>query len=262
MDTSLARRSPLATAPVGASFPLDELSWEDDLADDDVASQAPGSDFDVDEDERFWTAPAVNSDQNTQAGSADAKHGVGETSLVSETNTAKPKKPALKLLDLPVDVLDMIMREITHTNDMCSLTLTCSTLHRLAIPVIYSRFDIVWPDNSVELQPRTGVDALTFGLATLVMGNELFNEQPVTATTRDAQCDKCEQVSSARNAARPRFRRRGNDYARHVRKFSLGNGPAEWVRDYTVGKSWFLLSERQHVLAIELNLANMSLTHK
>lgn len=63
--------------------------------------------------------------------------------------------------------------------------------------MIYSRFDIVWPDISFS-QERSGVDALTYGLATLV-SNE-------------------------------------NDYARYVRKFSLGNGPDQWVKEYGLDK--------------------------
>lgn len=89
---------------------------------------------------------------------------------------------------------------MNHTNDLTNLSLTCHCLHVLAIPHIYSRFDIVWPD-ALTPGDRTGVDALTYGLATLV-------------------------------AAGPR----GNDYARWVKKFSLGNGPSEWVSEYNINK--------------------------
>lgn len=89
---------------------------------------------------------------------------------------------------------------MNHTNDLTNLSLTCHCLHVLAIPHIYSRFDIVWPD-ALTPGDRTGVDALTYGLATLV-------------------------------AAGPR----GNDYARWVKKFSLGNGPGEWVSEYNINK--------------------------
>lgn len=80
------------------------------------------------------------------------------------------------------------------------MCLTCWSLHHLAVPQIYSRFDIVWPD-AVTGGDRVGVDALTHGLATLTN---------VTA--------------------------RGNNHARWVKKFSLGNGPKEWVSEYNINK--------------------------
>lgn len=57
---------------------------------------------------------------------------------------------------------------------------------------------------------RSGVDALTYGLATLVMHQDNF---PARMT-----------------------RRIGNDFTRHTRKFSLGNGPSEWVQEYSIQK--------------------------
>ena len=32
----------------------------------------------------------------------------------------------------------------------------------------------MWPDESTHNEPRAGVDALTYGLATLVMGDDCF----------------------------------------------------------------------------------------
>ena len=65
--------------------------------------------------------------------------------------TAFPdREKPLELLDLPNDVLQNILHEITHTNDLTSLALTHSALHDLAIPQIYSRFDIVWPDGNAN----------------------------------------------------------------------------------------------------------------
>ena len=59
------------------------------------------------------------------------------------------------------------------------------------------------------------MDALTFGLSTLVMGKEVFGEHHFPPSRR---------------------RRRGNDYAQNTRKFSLGNGPDDWVKEYTLHK--------------------------
>ncbi|KAG9884207.1 hypothetical protein KCU94_g18338, partial [Aureobasidium melanogenum] len=107
---------------------------------------------------------------------------------------------------------------LNHTNDLTSLALCHSTLHALTIPFIYSRFDIVWPDNATGSEPRAGVDALTYGLSTLVMAEEIFDNR------RGQSIDQ-----------RIR-RRRGNHFASFTKKFSLGNGPSEWVQDYLITK--------------------------
>ncbi|KAH0558723.1 hypothetical protein GP486_004632 [Trichoglossum hirsutum] len=156
----------------------------------------------------------------------------------------------LNLLDLPVDVLKDIVKEVTHTNDLASLALTHSSLHALTIPHIYHRFDIVWPDANAMVAHRTGVDALTYGLATLVMAEEIFGESPSqriptsNSPSQSLACEKCGHITSPRvhpeNSLDPgqqgRRRRLGNHYSRFTRKFSLGNGPPEWVSDYLVTK--------------------------
>jgi hypothetical protein len=100
--------------------------------------------------------------------------GKGKETLTVEREPKKPKS----LLDLPLDILKEIVREVTHTNDLTSLALCHSALHQLTVPHIYSRFDIVWPDSSTHAEPRSGVDALTYGLSTLVMAEEVFGEAP------------------------------------------------------------------------------------
>ncbi|KAF8541526.1 hypothetical protein BDD12DRAFT_731834 [Trichophaea hybrida] len=122
------------------------------------------------------------------------------TPLPLPTLEGNERKRPLALIELPVDVLKDIVQHVTHTNDLTNLCLTCRCLRELAIPQIYSRFDIVWPDAATT-GDRVGVDALTHGLSTL------------TNVTR-----------------------RGNDHARWVKKFSLGNGPAEWVNEYNINK--------------------------
>lgn len=153
-----------------------------------------------------------------------------------------PVRKARTLIDLPLDVLKDIVKEVcflpvliscpnvlittlltnprhstkvNNTNDLVSLSLTCHCLHNLAIPHIYSRFDIVWPDSNT-VGDRSGVDALTYGLATLV-------------------------------ASGPR----GNNYGRWIKKFSLGNGPADWVGEYNISK------EGGKMLGTLVNLAIM-----
>ncbi|KAI9685274.1 MAG: hypothetical protein M1822_004647 [Bathelium mastoideum] len=130
------------------------------------------------------------------------------------------RKRPLRLLDLPIDILKDIIKEVTHTNDLTSLALCHSALHNLAIPHIYSRFDIVWPDETSHSEPRTGVDALTYGLSTLVMGEDVFGEAVWQKTDYPVH----------------KKRRRGNNYAQYTRKFSLGNGPRLWVQEYLITK--------------------------
>ncbi|KAL5370807.1 hypothetical protein PMIN04_009394 [Paraphaeosphaeria minitans] len=138
----------------------------------------------------------------------------------------------LRLLDLPVDILNDIIHQLPHTNDLTSLSLCHSALHRLTVPCIYSRFDIVWPDESTHTEPRSGVDALTYGLATLVMGDDCFPHQ-----NRWRHQSSVPPTASGRPTRYPITRRRfGNYYAQFTKKFCLGNGPAAWVQEYMVTK--------------------------
>ena len=130
---------------------------------------------------------------------------------------------------------------------MTSLALTHSALHNIAIPQIYSRFDIVWPDAHTSSEPRSGVDALTFGLATLVMREDLFDYTPAQNghsgwnSCVEYSCNHCgmtnhvneNTANTTRQARRPR---RGNLFSQYTRKFSLGNGPPDWVQEYLITK--------------------------
>ena len=144
-------------------------------------------------------------------------------------------KQPLRLLDLPLDILQTILKELTHTNDLTSLALTHSALHDLVIPHIYARFDIVWPDANATLENRMGVDALTYGLATLVMAQDVFGEASYQQQ-QSHQCQQCGYHNSTDPPPRPKTIRRGNHFAQFTRKFSLGNGPADWVQEYLITK--------------------------
>jgi hypothetical protein len=129
------------------------------------------------------------------------------------------------------------MCQITHTNDLTALALTHSALHNLAIPHIYSRFDIVWPDALSTTDTRTGVDALTYGLATLVMVHDVFgNGGYNTPTPASSQTLGRSQNGTRTGAFGSLQRRLGNNYSQYTRKFSLGNGPSDWVQDYMITK--------------------------
>lgn len=108
---------------------------------------------------------------------------------------------------------------------MTSLALTNSTFHNLAIPHIYSRFDIVWPDAHTTTADAKNVDALTYGLSTLSMGSAFAR------TTRRLRYGYGGDQTPA-----PLSQFAGNDYAKYTRKFSLGNGPNDWVAEYLINK--------------------------
>ncbi|KAF3921930.1 hypothetical protein ABW20_dc0101853 [Dactylellina cionopaga] len=222
-----------ATAPrqkPGPSSDITAAEWDGGMAKEDVQDN-------LDDLENADSETETINEKLSDRSSSKLDKGKAPVHLVTKTNTVKSgttspdkkkeKGKSLKLVDLPLDVLKEIVREVssmtplsfgisqsstsrlkqrisdfwsqqvTNTTDLCSLCLAHSSLHALAIPLIYSRFDIVWPDQNVS-SDRTGVDALTYGLATLV-SNE-------------------------------------NEYAQYVRKFSLGNGPKEWVGEYAINK--------------------------
>lgn len=121
---------------------------------------------------------------------------------------------------------------------MTALALTHSALHNLAIPHIYSRFDIVWPDAHATTDPRTGVDALTYGLATLCMG-DVFTDHSLAQSFTCLNCgtQNIAECNHGLKAGQQRGERRlGNQYPQFTRKFSLGNGPADWVQEYLITK--------------------------
>ena len=113
-------------------------------------------------------------------------------------------------------------------------------MHSLAVPHIYSRFDIVWPEGTNSGENRSGVDALTYGLSTLVMAEEVFGE----SNLRGPGCSECAHCGKA-NVKRSgdgtpknllRQNRRGNWFANYTRKFSIGNGPPELVQEYLISE--------------------------
>jgi hypothetical protein len=163
-----------------------------------------------------------------------AKHLQGKKEKWDEISA---HKEPLTLLDLPVDILQTMLKELTHTNDLTSLALTHSALHALVIPHIYARFDIVWPDANATFENRMGVDALTYGLATLVMAQDVFGEAPYQQQPQHT-CQSCGHHNqlAERLQNRPDKIRRGNHFAQFTRKFSLGNGPADWVQEYLITK--------------------------
>ncbi|KAJ2891266.1 putative f-box domain-containing protein [Zalerion maritima] len=144
-----------------------------------------------------------------------------------DTSAAANDSQPPTLLTLPRDVLLLILKEVTHTNDLTSLALTNSTLYSLAIPYIYGRFDIVWPEAQQQSDDnKQGVDALTFGLATLCHGSSFARRMRKATRPYDVNTKERDHLKLATNP----------NYAQYTRKFSLGNGPNEWVSDYVITK--------------------------
>jgi hypothetical protein len=107
---------------------------------------------------------------------------------------------------------------------------------------MYARFEIVWPVESTGPQQLRVVDALSYGLATLVMGNDVLRASPALHTW----CSRCGCNNAAHQRSSespdslysPGFRnlRRGNDYAQFTRHFSVANGPEAWMHEYAITK--------------------------
>jgi hypothetical protein len=108
---------------------------------------------------------------------------------------------------------------------------------------MYSRFDIVWPESlNPSTEDYSGVDALSYGLSTLVMGEDVFSRLPLFQDSQPSNCTHCgchcqqhPSPQSANNEVSGRSRR-GNHYAQYTRTFSIGNGPLSWVQEYSVTK--------------------------
>ena len=83
----------------------------------------------------------------------------------------------------------------------------------------------MWPDTTVQSNESKGVDALTYGLATLCHDNKFARRVEKAVHDYD--------VNSPQNS---RFRLHSANYARYTRKFSLGNGPEAWVSEYMITK--------------------------
>ncbi|CAK7271294.1 hypothetical protein SEPCBS119000_004530 [Sporothrix epigloea] len=153
------------------------------------------------------------------------------TAMVVPHECTYTKKP-LTLLELPTDVLRLIVKELVHTNDLTSLGLAHSTLYQLVIPQLYARFDIVWPDPTGPPPEGRYVDALTYGLTTLCLGSTFARTLHRHRKNLQSRARMPQTVN--RKAANALFG--STNYAQHTRKFSLGNGPAAWFADYMLDK--------------------------
>jgi hypothetical protein len=78
----------------------------------------------------------------------------------------------------------------------------------------------VWPDGQIGITESKSVDALTYGLSTLCLGSAFARTLSKNFGSNSPQPSKLTD----------------NDYAKYTRKFSLGNGPSDWVADYAVHK--------------------------
>ncbi|KAL8685936.1 MAG: hypothetical protein Q9224_005611, partial [Gallowayella concinna] len=165
------------------------------------------------------------------------------------------KTQPLQLLELPLDILKDIVKEVTNTNDLTSLALTCSALNGLATPWIYSRFDIVWPDMHNNADSRQGVDALT-ALTSVEYMAELIklataHGRPTATNVSTAGIAEVTILSRPTLSVMSRHVTLKSslkdaeaiinyfDYffsPQYTRKFSLGNGRDEWIKEYMINR--------------------------
>ncbi|KAI4109806.1 MAG: hypothetical protein LQ339_001590 [Xanthoria mediterranea] len=167
-------------------------------------------------------------------------------STMKQLDDVPEKSHPLHLLDLPLDILKDIVKQVKYSNDLTSLALTCSALNHLATPWIYSRFDIIWPEPRSPPDSNQAVDALTYGLATLAMGETpIDSPAPVNWTPANSShyyyCGHCRELNTVYCMSKPApkvvsRRRRGNHYSQYTREFSLGNGHPKWIDGYTIDK--------------------------
>lgn len=110
---------------------------------------------------------------------------------------------------------------------------------------MYSRFDIVWPESlNPSTEEYSGVDALSYGLSTLVMGEDVFHQLPLPRYHRSiTACSSCgcpdrdhQDADRTQVIGKGIRSRRGNYYAQYTRTFSIGNGPLSWVQEYSVNR--------------------------
>ncbi|KAL8715907.1 MAG: hypothetical protein Q9220_000574 [cf. Caloplaca sp. 1 TL-2023] len=143
MASSATEPGALAHASIKEADPIEGSSQNDSTTADEQLKQKGAA-----------STTSISQVKNSnESGSSDTESGHME--LLNR------KTQPFQLLDLPLDVLEDIVKELTNTNDLTSLALTCSALHQLAVSQIYCRFDIVWPQPLSAADPRQGVDALT-----------------------------------------------------------------------------------------------------
>ncbi|RJE18351.1 F-box domain-containing protein [Aspergillus sclerotialis] len=213
----------------------------DSTSDEEFVSSASTASGELDE----QPIPTGNLQQHPTPLQLRSKQTASSTSLVKEhassgspqdgRNSPGMANRRLHLLDLPMDILKEIIKEVGANPS----ALACSALHSLAIPHMYSRFDIVWPDTISSADHPAGVDALSYGLATLVMGENVFHELPNQSYSHlcpHCGCNEHHLSSGSPIETVNRRVRRGNYYAQYTRKFSVGNGPIVWVQEYSVTK--------------------------
>lgn len=112
-------------------------------------------------------------------------------------------------------------------------------MHRLVTPIIYSRFSIVWPTDDGP-PDSDAVDALTYGLATLVTGEDTFDRRHPSQKTagwgycQNCTCEHCRKARFNSEKHPVKDIRRGNHYGQYTRSFCIGNGPLENVKEYHI----------------------------
>ncbi|KAL2135656.1 hypothetical protein VTI74DRAFT_7466 [Chaetomium olivicolor] len=127
-------------------------------------------------------------------------------------------KGTLTLLDLPIEILQLIVKEVAPTSSLTALARTNTVLHNLAIPLIYSDLDIVWP----TLQRDARIGNIMHTLLTFGLGNAFTGTLGKTFPSDSQQPTRLLD----------------SDYAKYTKRFSLlGTGPLDSIPlDHKGGK--------------------------
>ncbi|KAK1833799.1 F-box domain-protein [Podospora conica] len=149
----------------------------------------------------------------------------------------------LTFLKLPKDILELILDEITYTDEpnLTSLALTNSALYNLVVPRIYESFTFVWPnddDNDLygTVSPSTSRastvskqldDSFTCGLQTLALGSRF------ASSTRKAYL-----LGHPNNNPKSlgRIDANGNNCAHHIKFFAVRNSSPRWVANHLIAE--------------------------
>ncbi|KAI0396100.1 hypothetical protein F5Y17DRAFT_154582 [Xylariaceae sp. FL0594] len=182
------------------------------------SKQSPSSKSQLDAEEgHARTHPDVSDEEVAQS---------EEVAVKSEEAPEAPEAPEvpLTLVDLPIDVLRLIIDQVTEGNDLIALARTHSKLFELAMSSLYSYFNIYWSAVAPGNQDLVYVDALSHGLATLARPGRF-----ALSVMTSRRIPPGQPQGLARYLA-------DHNYASYVRKFQINNAPPEITSEYLTTK--------------------------
>ncbi|KAI1814091.1 hypothetical protein GGS20DRAFT_436037 [Poronia punctata] len=112
--------------------------------------------------------------------------------------------------------------QIHDGSDLIALAMAHSAFFELAMSKLYSWFDICWTPSAAEDDGK-GVDALSYGLATLALPNRFAQSISRLRGPGPGRLGLTRQVAN-------------HDYASYVRTFSISNGPPDVTSEYSIAR--------------------------